>query len=193
MSVWGSGLGLSQVYGFANQSGGATSIDSEIGKGTAITLYLPRTSEGSGAYRLAVAEDLARVPPARVLLVEDDREVADVAVQLLREIGCLVVEARDAKSALALLDRDPTIGLILSDIVMPGGMNGIELARVVRERRPELPILLATGYSQYAPQLMTEEFTLVKKPYHRDRLAASIRAAIEGSPHIEVPSESTPS
>jgi signal transduction histidine kinase/CheY-like chemotaxis protein len=189
----GSGLGLSQVYGFAKQSGGAASIASEIGKGTAITLYLPRASAGSVASGCTAAEDIAVVPPARVLLVEDDREVADVAAQLLREIGCSAVEARDAKSALALLARDPTIGLMLSDIVMPGGMNGIELARHVRGHRPDLPILLATGYSRYAPQLMTEGFALVAKPYHRDRLAASIRAAMGGTQRsarpIRAPSE----
>ncbi len=86
---------------------------------------------------------------------------------------------RDGKAALAVLERDPTIELVISDIVMPGGMSGLDLARTLREHRPELPVLLATGYSHYALQVLSEGFTLVEKPYRRDALAASIRAAVE--------------
>jgi DNA-binding NtrC family response regulator len=84
---------------------------------------------------------------------------------------------------LAVLDRDPTIELVMSDIVMPGGMSGLELARTLREQRPELPVVLATGYSQYAPQVVKESFTFVEKPYRRDVLAASLRAAVERARH----------
>ena len=86
---------------------------------------------------------------------------------------------RDGNAALAALDRNPTIELVMSDIVMPGGMSGLELARTLREQRPELPVVLATGYSQYALQVVKEGFTFVEKPYRRDVLAASLRAAIE--------------
>jgi signal transduction histidine kinase/integral membrane sensor domain MASE1/ActR/RegA family two-component response regulator len=174
----GSGLGLSQVYGFVKQSGGAVLIHSDTGKGTSITLYLPRANASSVECHAAPAEDVPVVAPTRILVVEDDHEVAELATQLLQDIGCCAVQAHDGKSALALLDRDPTIGLMLSDVVMPGGMNGIELAQIVRERRPTLPILLATGYSQHALQPMSEGFTLIEKPYDRNTLAAAIRLAI---------------
>jgi DNA-binding NtrC family response regulator len=91
------------------------------------------------------------------------------------------VEICDGKAALATLDRSLTIELVMSDIVMPGGMSGLELARTLREQRPELPVVLATGYSQYALQVVKEGFTLVEKPYRRDLLAASLRSAIERS------------
>jgi CheY-like chemotaxis protein len=81
--------------------------------------------------------------------------------------------------AVPLLERDPTIELVMSDIVMPGGMGGFELARTLRESRPELPVLLATGYSQYAQQAVTDGFIIIEKPYHREALATSIRRAIE--------------
>jgi two-component system NtrC family sensor kinase len=116
---------------------------------------------------------------ARVLLVEDDVEVTRVTAELLREIGFQPQWARDGQAALAALERDPTIELVMSDIVMPGGMSGLELARILRQHRPELPVLLATGYSQYAAQVVKEGFALVEKPYRRDVLAASLRAAVE--------------
>jgi two-component system NtrC family sensor kinase len=93
------------------------------------------------------------------------------------------VRVHDGKAALAALDSNPAIELVMSDIVMPGGMSGLELARTLREHRPELPVVLATGYSQYALQVVKEGFTLVEKPYRRDVLAASLRAAIERATH----------
>jgi len=159
----GSGLGLSQVYGFAKQSGGATLIDSEIGKGTTITLHLPRAAIDPAAPEAAVAEDVPAAVSARILLVEDDREVANVTTELLQDIGCQVVQAHDGTSALVVLERDPEIELVMSDIAMPGGMSGLELARIVRERH-RLPILLATGYSQYAMQVMNEDLRWSKNP-----------------------------
>jgi len=175
----GSGLGLSQVYGFTKQSGGAALIHSEIGQGTAITLFLPRATEIPIASGFVSGDAALPTTPARILLVEDDGEVAEVTVELLRDIGSAAVPVRDGKTALAVLERDPTIELVISDIVMPGGMSGLDLARTLRERRPELPVLLATGYSQYALQVLSEGFTLVEKPYRRDALAASIGAAVE--------------
>ena len=175
----GSGLGLSQVYGFTKQSGGAASIHSEIGKGTAITLFLPRVTDTVPVPRPAVRDGALSAAPARILLVEDDAEVSLVTAELLREIGAEVVEVRDAKSALAVVERDPAIELVISDIVMPGGMSGLGLARTLRERRPELPVLLASGYTQYALQVVNEGFALVEKPYRRDALSAAIRMAVE--------------
>jgi signal transduction histidine kinase/CheY-like chemotaxis protein/multisubunit Na+/H+ antiporter MnhG subunit len=171
----GSGLGLSQVYGFAKQSGGAALIDSEIGKGTTITLHLRRAATAPVVRKTAVAGEVPVTVSARILLVEDDREVENVAAELLHDIGCQVVQAHDGESALAVLERDPEIELVISDIAMPGGMSGLQLARIVRERHPSVPILLATGYSQYAAQVVNEGFTLIEKPYHTNALAAVIR------------------
>ena len=177
----GSGLGLSQVYGFAKQSGGAASIESEVGRGTSITLFLPRATNISTEPRSAASDAVPVAEPAYVLLVEDDDEVAGATAELLQDIGFQAVRVRDGKAALTTLDRSPPIELVMSDIVMPGGMSGLELARALREQRPELPVVLATGYSQYARQVVKEGFTLVEKPYRRDVLAASLRSAIERS------------
>jgi CheY-like chemotaxis protein len=173
----GSGLGLSQVYGFTKQSGGAAFIESEVGRGTSITLFLPRASEqpllpGSAKYNAEPS-----IAPFRILLVEDDHEVAEATAELLREIGLQVVWVDAGKTALRAVEGDPTIEMVISDILMPGGMSGLDLARTLREIRPELPILLATGHSQYSQQVMKEGFTLVEKPYHRQVLAAAIQAA----------------
>ncbi len=193
----GSGLGLSQVYGFAKQSGGAALIDSEPGRGTSVTLLLPRATGIANVSRSAVPDPASAAAPGRILLVEDDAEVAEVTVELLRNIGLEAIRAHDAKAALAALDGDPTIELAMSDIVLSGGMSGLDLARMLRERRPELPVLLATGYSQYASQVVEEGFTLVEKPYRRDVLAALLHSAVERTRHargaaqpVEVPSRS---
>jgi len=98
----------------------------------------------------------------------------------LQDIGLQVIWARDGKAALAIFERDPTIEMVMSDIVMPGGMSGLDLGRAVRENHPDLPVLLTTGYSQYAPQVVKEGFVLVEKPYHRDVLAMSIQKARAG-------------
>jgi signal transduction histidine kinase/CheY-like chemotaxis protein len=174
----GSGLGLSQVYGFAQQSGGAVSIVSAIGKGTSITLFLPRAEERPAAPS-AVAAATSLKASASILVVEDEAEVAQVTMELLREFGYHAVEARDCHAALALIEQDPTIELVLSDVVMPGGMSGLELARKLRDLRPGLPIVLATGYTQWGARVGDEDFTLIAKPYRREALAAALRTAFE--------------
>jgi signal transduction histidine kinase/integral membrane sensor domain MASE1/ActR/RegA family two-component response regulator len=177
----GSGLGLSQVYGFVQQSGGAARIEGEIGRGTSITLFLPRAN-GTAREPRSVTDDIVpATTPAHILLVEDDDEVAEVTTQLLREIGFQAERVPDGEAALAALGRDQRIELVMSDIVMPGGLSGLELAHTVRELRPDLPMVLTTGYTQYALQVVEEGLTLIEKPYRRDVLAASLRAAIEGS------------
>ena len=173
----GSGLGLSQVYGFAKQSGGAASLASEVGKGTSITLFLPRATALPAA-RSDGGENALPAVSVRVLVVEDDTEVAAVTAELLRDIGYQPIEAHDGYGALAILERDPAIEFVLSDIVMAGGISGFDLARTLRERRPELPVLLATGYSRYARQVVEEGFELVEKPYRREALTVSIKAAL---------------
>ena len=174
----GSGLGLSQVYGFAKQSGGAASIVSAVGKGTSITLFLPRAVEEPAA----AASHVTTAPLAlsgRILVVEDEADVARVTIEVLRDIGYPAVEARDGHAALALIEQDPTIDLVLSDVVMPGGMSGLELGRTLRKERPGLPVVLATGYTQWGSRVVDENFTLIAKPYHRETLVAAIRGALE--------------
>jgi signal transduction histidine kinase/CheY-like chemotaxis protein len=175
----GSGLGLSQVYGFAQQSGGAVSIASVIGKGSSITLFLPRATEG---YPMARTHMVAPEPlraSARILVVEDDAEVARVTMEILQEIGYQAVEVRDGHAALTLIEQDPRIDLVFSDVVMPGGMSGLELARKLRELRPGLPVVLATGYAQGGARLADENFLFIAKPYRRESLADTLRTALE--------------
>ncbi len=174
----GTGLGLSQVYGFATQAGGAANIESNLGKGTRVTLYLPRSIE-------TVEDDRSPQSPfstkhkARVLLVEDNLDVAEVTRAFLEELGYYVSYASDVVSALRILDEEK-IDLLLSDIVMPGGKSGIDLARSVRNSYgPGIPIVLATGYSENAQSAICEGFAILRKPYGLAELEASLQSARE--------------
>ena len=164
----GTGLGLSQVFGFAKQIGGGITVDSEVGKGSNFTLYLP-ASRGSTA-----SESKANGVHAlgKVLVVEDDTLVAELAAGMLDELGFETVVAHSAKEALDRLAGGEKPKLIFSDIVMPGGISGIELARKVRDRFPELPILLTTGYSEQVGG--THGFPVLQKPYEMDSLADAL-------------------
>jgi signal transduction histidine kinase/CheY-like chemotaxis protein len=175
----GSGLGLSQVYGFATQSGGTATIASEPGAGTAITLYLPRAAGGPSP-EPAAALPTAPTPPIKILVVEDEGEIAELTCSILRDLGHETIQTCDGASALATIAGDPAIGLVISDIVMPGKTNGLELARALRTERPALPVLLMTGYSQYGPEVAGEAFELLEKPYRRETLVKAVRTALEG-------------
>jgi signal transduction histidine kinase/CheY-like chemotaxis protein len=175
----GSGLGLSQVHGFATQSGGSAVLASAPGEGTAITLFLPRAEAGL-AMPGEIAEQPAFAPSsARILLVEDDRSVAEATQDLLRNMGFDTRWAGDGLAALTFVENDPKLALVLSDVVMPGGVSGLDLARTLRDRRPEMPVILTTGYSSRATEVVAEGFALIEKPYRRDVLAASLRSALE--------------
>ncbi len=176
----GSGLGLSQVYGFASQSGGSAVLASAPGEGTAITLFLPRADAGPAMAGEIAAQPASAAGSARILLVEDDRRVAEATQDLLQNMGFDTRLAGDGTAALAFVESDPKLALVLSDVVMPGGVSGLDLARTLRDRRPELPVILATGYSSYASEVVAEGFALIEKPYRRDVLAASLRSALEG-------------
>jgi PAS domain S-box-containing protein len=176
----GSGLGLSQVYGFVAQSGGHVTIDSAPGLGTTVTLYLPAT-ELKPARDPAHPESQPNATTARILVVEDDPDVLDVAVESLRMMGYDVVTAPDGPSALDVLRRDRDIRIMLTDIVMPNGMNGVELAREAVRLRPELRVLLASGYPMAALPLddgspVLGEFPFLTKPYRSSELAQALRA-----------------
>jgi PAS domain S-box-containing protein len=170
----GSGLGLSQAYGFAKQSGGTVAIDSKLGAGTTVTFYLPT---GQAAPVPVPKEEVRR--PGRetrsgtVLLVEDEPAVAELALGLLQEAGYKVKMATSAADALALLRQDDEIDLVFTDIMMPGGMNGAELARVVHREFPGVFILLATGYADVIGTI-AQEFPLITKPYGREMLMQTL-------------------
>jgi signal transduction histidine kinase/ActR/RegA family two-component response regulator len=175
----GSGLGLSQVYGFASQSGGSVVLAGAPGGGTAITLLLPRADAAPAMARETAAQPSTVPGLARILVVEDDQGVAEATQELLRNIGFETRWASDGRAALAAVENDPTLALVFSDVVMPGGVSGLDLARTLRALRPELPVILTTGYSSHASEVVAEGFALIEKPYRREVLAASFRSALK--------------
>ncbi len=165
----GTGLGLSQVHGFAHQAGGTVKVESELGKGTRVTILLPREQ----AYpQEAESEPVSLGGSATVLLVEDNPDVAAVSGSLLEQLGYSVRRALDAEMALQEIERGG-IDLVFSDIVMPGKMDGVGLAHRIREIRPRLPVLLTTGYSEAAVNVRGN-FVILRKPYEIHQLSAAI-------------------
>ena len=176
----GTGLGLSQVYGFARQSGGAVTISSQVGEGATITLYLPRADPARGVAEAPapMADPPERIGNARLLVVEDNPEVAQVTAAMLEQLGYEVQLENAADSALARLDQGESFDLVFSDIVMAGSIDGLGLARAVRELRPDLPILLATGYTS-AAEAAQADFTILRKPYQMAELGRAIASRLE--------------
>jgi signal transduction histidine kinase len=173
----GTGLGLSQVFGFAKQSEGDITVESQVGVGTTFTLYLPAVDQGALPEADDAVEDLADGHGTCVLVVEDNREVGTFTTQSLAELGYLTVWAADAQEALAELDRDVSrFDIVFSDVVMPG-MNGIELAEAIRTRYPGLPVVLTSGYSNVLAQNGTHGFDLLHKPYSVEQLSRVLRKA----------------
>jgi len=151
-------------------------IASGIGRGTVVTLYLPRAEVAAAP---AVETQLARVQGrGLVLVVEDDDDVAVVAMNMLTLLGYQSKHARDARAALALLLGGQRFDLLFADIVMPGGMSGLELARRVRQHFRRLPILLASGSSRAAAEVAREGFTVIAKPYRADALSEALRESL---------------
>ena len=174
----GTGLGLSQVYGFSQQSGGGVVAASTVGRGTAITIYLPR--------KHAILAKALEAPPTQpllqsdgtVLMVEDNPDVADVTAPLLEQLGYRVIRSNNAMDALSRLQRGGKVMLVFSDIVMPGGMNGIALAQEIRNRYPRLPVLLTSGYSDVTPTAASQ-FRILRKPFQLPALEKAIRETLE--------------
>ena len=165
----GTGLGLSQVHGFAHQAGGTVRVTSELGKGTRITILLPRKDA------VSVAEDAGTVDiggSGTVLLVEDNPEVASVSAGLLEQLGYTVRRVANAEAALREIELDG-VDLVFSDIVMPGKMDGLGLARHLKATKPGLPILLASGYSDAALSVRGD-FPILRKPYEIHELSQAI-------------------
>ncbi len=173
----GTGLGLSQVYGFAKQSGGTATITSTVGRGTVITLYLPRTPELPAPSIARIEPEAAPYRAGTVLVVEDSPEVAEVATAYFQQLGYMVKQVANAHEALELLANDPKINLVFSDILMPGGMNGLELGHAIRRLYPATPVLLATGYSDSARDAVQQGFVVLHKPFDLAGLEHGLREA----------------
>lgn len=161
----GTGLGLSQVHGFAHQAGGTIDIESRLGEGTAVCIRLPR----GAMTEKPEAESTRKQASATVLLVEDNPAVADASAVLLEQLGYTVRWVSDAETALEEIEANG-VDLVFSDIIMPGKMDGLKLARAIRERNPELPILLTTGYSEGASAVRAD-FPVLRKPYQLHELS----------------------
>ena len=180
----GSGLGLAQVYGFAQQSRGRVLIDSEVDAGTVVTLLLPKATRASTPARDdRIAEHAVAPPPGAIhrgnaLLVEDDKEVAALAREMLGLLGFDVIHVTSATAALGALADSRSVDVVFSDIMMPGGTSGVALAREIRRRHPHIPVVLATGYAESAAGLKDGEFRILLKPYSLDALSAALSTAI---------------
>jgi signal transduction histidine kinase len=175
----GSGLGLSQVLGFAKQSGGGMRIETRVGEGTSVKVYLPRaatTGVGDVPNDLVGANRHPR-KGAIILLVDDDSAVREVTASILRELGYVVLEVGSGGAALDLLDGEAGVDLVVLDFAMPG-MNGMELARQVHSRFPTLPTLFITGYADKTELDEVDEARIVKKPFIGDELANKVHAAV---------------
>jgi PAS domain S-box-containing protein len=181
----GSGLGLSMVYGFARQSRGHVKIYSEPGRGTTIRLYLPRAVAKSGVVSALKPDALqAARPNERILVVEDNAEVRDTVVRQLRDLGYDTLEAPGGKEAIDILLTDERIDLLFSDVVMPGGMDGTQLAEAATELRPGLKVLLTSGFARHSIQDgATSSYlkNLLSKPYRKTELAERLRATLDAA------------
>jgi two-component system, NtrC family, sensor kinase len=175
----GTGLGLSQVYGFTRQSEGTTVITSAPGRGTTVTVYLPRSFDSSDNNIIEPGTGDETAPPGSeaILLVEDNAEVKAVAGMLLQQLGYRVDAVDNAAAALDLLAEGKSVDLVFSDVVMPGEMDGLALARRIRTDYPHIPVLLTTGYAKAASQ--AKGFPILRKPYRLTNLSRAIRDAIE--------------
>jgi two-component system, cell cycle sensor histidine kinase and response regulator CckA len=176
----GTGLGLSMVYGFAKQSGGHVKIYSEAGHGTTVRLYLPRAGDGQRADPRPAKPREVLTGDSRILVVEDSAEVRRVAVNHLLAFGYSVVEASNAAEALERLVADQSIDLLFTDVIMPGGLSGPDLARKARRLRPNIKVLFTSGYAETAVGGTVLTGSLLSKPYRKEELARKLREVLEG-------------
>jgi len=173
----GTGLGLSQVYGFVHSAGGTVAIESQLGEGTTVIMRLPRAALAAPATAEQAAPPPNDLAGRRVLLVEDDPDLNDLLGQMLEELGASVLHATTAREAQRVLGRE-TADAVLSDMVMPGDVDGLDLARALRRSQRDLPIVLMTGFSTAAGEAAQEGFALLRKPFTLEALAAALGRAI---------------
>jgi signal transduction histidine kinase len=185
----GTGLGLTQVYGFARQAGGTATIESRVGHGTTVTIRIPAGAAQAAATERPTGTDAPSAAPPkhkRLLLVDDNAEVRTVTAEYLREHGYHVVEAADGASGLSLAERGG-IDLVVSDIVMPGRLDGIALAREIRRRWPDLPIVLVSGYSTSANEARNDGLLVLAKPFRLAELDETVRQRLDLPPARATP------
>ena len=175
----GTGLGLSQVYGFARRSGGSVGIASELERGTTVTLYLPRSPVAPAQAAQPSAEQIGGRQET-ILIVEDNPDVRAVAVMLLEQLGYRTVTADSAPAALDMLGTDPRVDLVFTDVVLPGAFDGLALAQSLGALRPDLPVVLTTGYAKRLDD--DPGFPVLRKPYDISALARVVREAIDVKP-----------
>jgi len=177
----GTGQGLSSVYGFARQSGGFLTIESEVGEGTTVCSFLPRAVLETAAVSPSRTEDLVPMGDGEmILVVEDNDDVREVTLGRLESLGYAVLDARSGLEAVEILKGDAPVVLVFSDIMMPGGMTGYDIARWAQTTRPDLKVLLTSGYNE-AARNETEEFDglkVLRKPYSLAQLGCAIHEAL---------------
>jgi PAS domain S-box-containing protein len=179
----GTGLGLAMVYGFAKQSGGSVKIYSEVGHGTTVRLLFPASDQKIEEERKATQRAADRHGTETVLVVDDRPDVAETAGIILEDFGYRVIVADGPRAAIEVLDGERRIDLLFTDLIMPGGMNGVMLARAARERQPKIKVLLTTGYAEASLERTDAggtEFEVINKPYKRLELARRVRRVIDG-------------
>jgi signal transduction histidine kinase/CheY-like chemotaxis protein len=174
----GSGLGLSQVYGFCRQSGGTMLIDSTPGEGTVVTLILPRSTHAAKAEPNDPQRAYSATPGARVLVVEDEPLVAGAVTAALRDLGYAVAHASSGDEAVERLQDGEPVDVLFTDVIMPGRISGLDLAREAQRILPGLPVVLATGYSEKAAKTTDMNVTVLAKPYRIENLVAAIESAL---------------
>jgi PAS domain S-box-containing protein len=180
----GTGLGLSSIYGFVKQSGGHITIDSEVGHGTTATLYFPKLDH-SEKTDLAAPEQETETPirgaGETILVVEDNPDVRRVTVERIKSLGYKVIEAKNGQGAIAAFDENEVVDLVFSDVIMPGGMSGFELADRIREFKPSQRVLLTSGFpgaATRAGERINHKFLMLRKPYNQIELGRFIQAAL---------------
>lgn len=181
----GSGLGLSMVFGFVKQSGGHAKIYSEPGEGTSVKIYLPRSHAEREAANHPGPEKPESAGTEHILIVEDDELVRQNVLRQLADLGYRVTGAENGVKALGILNADESIDLLFTDVVMPGGMNGRQLAEAAVKFRPSLKVLFTSGYTENAivhQGRLDWGVQLLTKPYRREELAANIRKVLEADP-----------
>jgi nitrogen-specific signal transduction histidine kinase/ActR/RegA family two-component response regulator len=176
----GTGLGLSQALGFAKQSGGEIVAASTLGEGSTFTIYLPQAEVTNARADMAAGNLQAAASGRghRILVVEDNEDVGKFSTELLQDLGYVTRRADNARQALALIAADESaFDLVFSDVIMPG-MNGVELAKIIRREYPHLPVVLTSGYSSVLAENIDHGFELIQKPYSVEALSRSLRRAI---------------
>ncbi len=171
------------VYGFAKQSGGSVKLYSEVGHGTTVRLLFPASDQKVEDERAPPQRAADRHGTETVLVVDDRPDVAATAGTILEDFGYKVTIADGPKAALEILDGEARIDLLFTDLIMPGGMNGVMLARAARERQPKIKVLLTTGYAEASLERTDAggtEFEIINKPYKRMELARRVRRVIDG-------------